>query len=115
MNSEALKIFVEQDFRSYHVNIWVIETKGMDEFNIHYDGEFLERTKIDRSIPDNINKPFLSLDKSFSDVLFKTIAEYNSEAGIKTKSDHNIEGQLTAKSEHLSDMQMIVKKLLKIN
>ena len=115
MNLQAIRIFVEEDFSSFHVNVWVIETKGTERFSIHYDGELLVYTKMkETESPSSVGKPLLRLPRDFSYHLFKSIADYNSEKGIKTKSDHNIEGQLTAKNEHLKDMQTIVMKLLKI-
>lgn len=116
MKNNDVKIYVEQNFGSQMVNIWAIEFIGMTQFNIHFDGDKLVKTEVSEMeiLNSNDKKPMLRIPFIFSKMLFKAIAEYNSEKGIKVKHVHMIEGELNAKNEHLKDLQMIVKKALKI-
>lgn len=117
MQNQGLNVFVQQDYCSRMVNVWVSDISEMKQFNISYKDGSLVRTEIPEAVPFGVSgdEPFLRIPSMFADVFFKAIADHLSEKGIKTKNDHLIEGELIATKIHLKDMQDITKKLLKIN
>ncbi len=113
---ETLKIHVQKDWGSMTVCIWAIDNSSSTKsYNLNYDPKKgITRTEIAELAPLRSAEPLLRLPDRFADILFKAIAEHLSEQGIRTDNDHKIQGKLEAKSDHLKDLQMIVKKVLKI-
>jgi hypothetical protein len=111
-----LQIYINQNFYSNSIEVWVIELQRIKQYNISCDenGKLVE-TEIDEMGVLTINdklKPFLNLPMRFANELFKRLAEYNDKNGVKTVDQNLLEGKLMATEDHLKDMKEMSKKLL---
>lgn len=108
---------IQQVFETGVTNIWVIERAPDGEFNIVSEKGELIRQKLERGVilAGDGRYPFVSLPYYLADGFLRNISEHLSKKGIKSKDENHIEGELQAKKEHLADMQMIVKKVLKLD
>lgn len=99
------------------VTIWLREKQAGKQIYYHFDGNYLvqqERKNDCMSMKDSSIKPFLILPEEFANAIIKTFAEFANNSGIAIEHQSKVEGKLEATKKHLLDMQMIVKKVLKI-
>ena len=110
-----LELVVNQSYEKMAIEIWAIEDRGHEIFNYHTENGHLVKTPVKSELTVEGLQPLLSLPMVFGEQFLKAVTEYNSKRGIKTTNENLIEGKLQATVDHLSDMQMIVRKLLKLN
>lgn len=110
---DNVKIFVQREWDCDYISIWCFEYYADKKYGISFDGSVLVKTEIPEASVGG--KPLLRMPRHMAEIFFKGITEYLSKEGIRTDNDNLLLGQLEAKKEHLGDMQMIVKKLMKID
>jgi hypothetical protein len=111
---ENLIVNIVDRYDCFKTEIWIMELKGTEMFNINYDGEgklVRNQFKDELSFPRE-HGPFLSLPRPFAAMLFMKIQEQQSVNGIKPKDQTLIEGKLQATESHLQDMRKMAEKLI---
>lgn len=111
---ENLIVSVVDRFDCYRTEIWVMELRGTEMFNINLDekgnlvrNKFEDELKLPRE-----HGPLLSLPKPFATKLFEKLQEEAKSRGIKPKEQSFIEGKLEAAETHLQDMRKMAEKLI---
>ena len=113
MNAKGIEVFIQEEYYSNSVLVWVRDRSPHGEDNISFDGVNLVYTRIDPNVlAGDVVSPFMKLPMEFSFALFKAIFEYQSSKGIKTIDENLLAGKMEATERHLADMREISKKLL---
>lgn len=111
MNAEITK-----DYSRGLMHIYLYQDRGDSTiyFNPDENGSLIQ-TKVPAGQYNSNIKPILVLPLRFSDGVLKAIVDELEATGIQTEKQSTIAGKYEAQSEHLKDLQVITKKLLKLD
>ena len=113
MNAKGIEVFIQEEYHSNSISVWIRNRSPHGEENISFDGKNLVCSHIDMStVMESQVNPFMKLPMEFAFALFKAIFEYQSNKGIKTIDENLLTGKMEATERHLADMREISKKLL---
>ena len=96
-----LEIFIERKFNENCIEVWLYEHTHEGDKVISFDGDKMISTLIPKGLVTKEEaKPLLKLPVMFANILFKTIADYNSKNDIKTENENLLQGKFEATNLH---------------
>jgi len=111
-----MELYIENNHGSSTTTLWVYDPGLNFDLFYGYDNGELVRYQVGKhEKPSQEMKPFLSLPTLFANDFIRLLTELANKKRIHTENESKREGRLAATQLHLADLQMITKKLLKIN
>ena len=121
INENGINVFTVQHDMKTTVEIWAVEYQGGRPYanciikDHRLEMEKLSEEEIEGPMVDNERKPLMVIPRHFAIPLMKAMVEHLNQNGARTKEHNLIEGELNATRHHLGDLQVIVRKLIKID
>ena len=109
-----MELYVDIAKHKREVQIFLVKDEGNKEVYYSYSTEGLVQTTVDKSEFAEV-APFIKMPTSMFDTFLKLMVDYASSKRLRTDYESILTGKLEAKNEHMRDLQMIVKKLLKMD
>jgi len=114
MESGELQLWVEKNFHSRKIKIWMRRLTPHADENYQYAkaGTIIVTQTENMCAPDKNLKPFLEMDERMFDDFLKLILDYAAHKKIKTETQSFTDGKLQATEKHLENTIQIIDKLL---
>ena len=114
MKAENLELFIEKDFMTNEVKLWVTKDDYQRRQHFTYkDGE-IEVTETERGCARNpeTTKPFMVLNNDFFELFIALIANYANQSGIKTEAKEFVNGKLEATEAQVANLMKLAELMI---